>query len=150
MNRRKWSGYTLVEMLIVLGVILSIMSIPVFIFRKWERETKAVAFFNQFEVYYHRTQLSAITSFMGTAVSIQKEYILFIFQSSQKNRRMVTLELPENVIWVKGDKQIYFNANTGNPRELKTIGFLNDDTGEVTTYTMQMGSGKLEKNIEKK
>lgn len=136
------------ESLLVLLVVAAMLSLPYLTFRRWQERMAAAYFFNEFEAYYHRTQLSAVISSMPCMIYINTKEINFIYRDLEARQQNVSLALPSKVN-TKAEFFMSFNGTSGNTKDMKTFEFSNLVSKETVIYTIQLGSGKLVKKTEK-
>ncbi|MGX6978831.1 competence type IV pilus minor pilin ComGD [Vagococcus elongatus] len=145
---KRYGGFTLIESLLVLLVVSVMLGLPYLSFHRWGERMNAIYFFSEFEAYYHRTQLSAMTSSMPCTIYVKKKEVIFIYRDLAARQQLVSLDLPAEVT-TSADFSIQINGTSGNTKDMKSFNFFNTASKETVTYKIQLGSGKLDKEIQK-
>lgn len=142
-------GFTVIELLIALMVVLSFVLLPTLALKNWQAELEKRFFYYQFEKSVLHVQQMAITDHKGTQVDLYPDQQLIIFFTNNTKLAWRQLEVPESLTLVS-QNSILFSAGKGNISTTQ-IGVGNipriifTESNERIIYQFQLGSGRFER-----
>lgn len=143
--KKKYAGYTLVEVLIVLLLASLFVGLPVTVLPRFQENLSVHQFFNQFDKNILLTQQSSLFSDAFTDIYKEAEgERRLVFDLDQDGR--IILPLPPGLT-VKDFPLIRFNKDTGSTSRLAKIYFTWQSRKQQVVYTFLLGKGHYEKEI---
>ena len=139
-KRNKFSGFTLIETLIVLALVCAFVLLPTIAIKSWQHQLEKTFFYYQFEKStLHLQQVAILNS--------SSQLIDFYTNHTELSWRI--LPVPKS-IKLGSRYSIYFKAGSGNvstdqPGNGNIPKVVFTDEGKVITYQFQMGSGRFER-----
>jgi competence protein ComGD len=145
--KTKLAGFTLIEVLIVLGLITFFTFLPTILLTQWQRAVQTEQFLATFEKQLVWAQQNAVIWNQNMEVYFSEDQQSFTF-TEVKNGEPVKQEfrLPEGLTG-QGPSQITFLKMTGNNRHLGKYIFYWEARNQRIEYQFQLGSGKYVKKI---
>lgn len=145
-ENRAWSGFTLLEMILVLFVVSVIMLVPSMKIPNMERALTDIFFFEEFERLIQVTQESAVFSGQACRIVMKKgsNEILFDYVLSTGGKRHSYIEIPET-IKAQTDTFVTFLGETGTLSKVTKFKFLVVKSNKTVVYQFYLGSGKFVK-----
>ncbi|MGX7174614.1 competence type IV pilus minor pilin ComGD [Enterococcus ratti] len=140
-------GYTLLETLFVLTIVLGMFMFPIFSISSWQQRMVIDQFFNQLDQRIYATQKIAIVSQQLTSIFYDQKCNQIVFDVPKTNINWSILKIPFE-IEVKKMEPISFSAKTGNESTLKAYQFYWKMKKQTIIYQFQMGSGHYIKKIK--
>jgi competence protein ComGD len=146
-KRNKFSGFTLIETLIVLALVCAFVLLPTIAIKNWQHQLEKTLFYYQFEKSTLHLQQVAIADHQRTRISLNSSSQLIDFYTNHTELSWRILPVPKS-IKLGSRYSIYFKAGSGNistdqPGNIPKVVFT--DEGKVITYQFQMGSGRFER-----
>ena len=139
-KRNKFSGFTLIETLIVLALVCAFVLLPTIAIKSWQ---------HQLEKSTLHLQQVAIADHQRTRISLNSSSQLIDFYTNHTELSWRILPVPKS-IKLGSRYSIYFKAGSGNvstdqPGNGNIPKVVFTDEGKVITYQFQMGSGRFER-----
>lgn len=153
------SGFTLVETLLVLFVIVSFTFLPVLSLKNWQEELATQRFFVNFEKMVLVCQQISIVEKRETTITVDPatKRVTFLTEATSGGSggsfpedRFQPLLFPETVT-TQGSTTVKFGftgGGTGSPSRLLKVIFKVQKRSKTVTYALQMGSGRFAKTTE--
>lgn len=143
---KKASGFTILEMLVVLSLSSLLILLPVLQVKSWQERLHVTYFFKEFECQIIALQQTAIIT--GDSVEITviegEQEMVYHYHTPQGEQMKDHLLLPEQISVAK-DTRIKFIGETGNISKLDRFVFTDHLSGSQLTYQYQIGSGRFVK-----
>ncbi|MDT2806509.1 prepilin-type N-terminal cleavage/methylation domain-containing protein [Vagococcus lutrae] len=143
----KFRGFTLLEVLIVLALTLILVGWPIISYQKWMARYHVHDFCAHFETVYKRCQQMAMLTGRPARLKLNrsKRCIETEMVELTGDRVFDSWVVPSEVT-MQSNTTIMFNGTTGNlAHPALTVYFYNEIDKQPITYTVNVGSGKLEK-----
>ena len=140
-----FSGFTLVETLLVLLVTIFLLGLPAVLSEQALNEVTAACFFARFEKYLLYTQQVAATGTTDTTIDFSEEDQTLTFHAGEESKTLKILPL----LVAQGPATLVFKMGTGNNGKLASYRFEWSAKGQCITFQMQMGSGRYVKKISR-
>lgn len=150
MNRNKWQGFTLIESLLVLGIVSALFLLPLITQNRWKQRQETLYFFTSLERQLFITQQAAVLTGQGSKVSYsfnEPRVIRFNYGVNQTTMRNVTLVLPPDYQTV-GQVTLTFRPKTGTVNRITQLQF-KGPRDVIVSYQFFIGGGRFEKRIKK-
>ncbi|MDT2382417.1 competence type IV pilus minor pilin ComGD [Enterococcus avium] len=146
-KRNKFSGFTLIETLIVLALVCAFVLLPTIAIKSWQHQLEKNFFYYQFEKSTLHLQQVAIADHQRTRISLNSSSQLIDFYTNHTELSWRILPVPKS-IKLGSRYSIYFKAGSGNvstdqPGNGNIPKVVFTDEGKVITYQFQMESGNL-------
>lgn len=155
MSKNKYDGFTLIEVLIVLGVLSFFCLLPTLSVVTWQKQTEVTRFFASFEKSFQETQQATIIWRKSTYVTIeaadQQQQVVFTENTGDGSKTSRILKVPQQLKMY--GPNIHFLVGSGDP----TTG--NSGLAKYTfeyplknlriIYQLEMGSGRFVRKEEK-
>lgn len=142
---KKYAGYTLVEMLIVLLLVSVFVGLPVTVLPRFQENLRIHQFFNQFEKNLLLTQQSALFSDQFTELSREAGGERCLVFDLDKGERLL-LPIPKELL-VHEFRNIRFNKDTGSTGYLGAVRFTWQSGKQKVSYIFLFGQGHYEKEV---
>ncbi|MGX6972657.1 prepilin-type N-terminal cleavage/methylation domain-containing protein [Vagococcus lutrae] len=146
-QHHKFGGFTLLEVLIVLTLTLILVGWPIISYQKWMARYHVHDFCTHFETVYKRCQQMAMLTGRPARLKLNrsKRCIETEMVELTGDRVFDSWVVPSEVT-MQSNTTIMFNGTTGNlAHPALTVYFYNEIDKQSITYTVNVGSGKLEK-----
>ncbi|MEQ7064948.1 competence type IV pilus minor pilin ComGD [Enterococcus avium] len=146
-KRNKFSGFTLIETLIVLALVCAFVLLPTIAIKSWQHQLEKNFFYYQFEKSTLHLQQVAIADHQRTRISLNSSSQLIDFYTNHTELSWRILPVPKS-IKLGSRYSIYFKAGSGNvstdqPGNGNIPKVVFTDEGKVITYQFQMGEWQL-------
>lgn len=146
-KRNKFSGFTLIETLIVLALVCAFVLLPTIAIKNWQHQLEKTFFYYQFEKSTLHLQQVAIADHQRTRISLNSSSQLIDFYTNHTELSWRILPVPKS-IKLGSRYSIYFKAGSGNistdqPGNGNIPKVVFTDEGKVITYQFQMGTGNM-------
>lgn len=145
------AGFTLIESLLVLLVVMSLLYYPIQQWHRWQEELVVEDFFQLFELHLVSAQFSSISYHKrASALVVRGEsYITFFYQRNGQDseKETILLTIPIELEVVK-NTTLHYIGRTGNVSEIVNFKFKQQSNDRVYIYQFYLGSGRFVKKIE--
>lgn len=143
---KKESGFTILEMLVVLSISSLLILLPVLQVKGWQERLNVTYFFKEFERQIIGLQQTAIITGGASEITVMRgeQELIYLYQDSQGKQVIDSLLFPEQIS-VEKDTRIKFIGKTGNISKLDRFVFTDHLSERQLTYQYQIGSGRFVK-----
>lgn len=145
------AGFTLIESLLVLLVVISLIYYPLQQWSSWQEELVVEDFFKLFELNLVSAQFSSVSYQKRATARVMRgdTFVTFFYQRNSQDEEKKT-----SVIWIPNeleaakDTTLTYLQKTGNVSEIVSFKFRQRSNDRVYTYQFYLGSGRFVKKIE--
>lgn len=143
-NKSRYSGFTLVESLLVLLVVTFLLGLPMLQIRQWQERLAYQAFIEEFEQRLIQTQQSAIVFRGQTRVQTEQNTSTIEFRLFQVDGKyeVETITIPKGVT-IQRSVLLCFMSKSGNVEQNNTFRFKTPYHEKYLDYVYQIGSGRF-------
>lgn len=145
---QKYTGFTLIETLITLGLICLLFFLPAISLDGLYQQYRIHFFFSQFEKKMAFAQQAAIISGRKATVYVHDQQCDFFYQWYQNVQRIEELMFPPEIESGVKEVSLNFKAGKGNVDKLPKFIFIDKKNQKKYVYQINLGSGKYEKKVE--
>ena len=147
-NNQELSGFTLIESLLVLLIVLLLASYPLMSWNKWQEQLEITNFFQLFEKHLVYAQQTAIEFRQDSRVYAKRSerVIYFNFATATKLKEVAPLKIPAK-LQVVAHADVTFLPASGNASKMEVFRFLQAGQEKEITYQYYLGSGRFVKKI---
>lgn len=146
-KKSKYSGFTLLESLIVLLVCTVFTLLPILSLADYQQVIENEQFIESFEKNLLYTQQMAIVMNKDTQIIFNEQTQVFHY-IIEESKEIILKEVPTQ-IKAKGPSKIVFKQGSGNNGNLSKYTFENQLKKQVIEFQFQLGSGRYVKKINK-
>lgn len=143
MNKHKYAGFTLIEMLLTLFLVITFLMLPSIRLGKWLEQLRVNYFFDTFEKKLLYTQQMAIVLNQDTTVFLKEDDTIQYTVSNRHNDEQ-NLIIPKELT-ASATMKVVFKKQTGNNGYLAKFSFIWKEKKQQINYQFEMGSGRFTK-----
>lgn len=143
-------GFTLIESLCVIVIVTIALGIPLYSTKRWQEQQAAQRTLLSFERLFAQTHQSSLLEEMYSSVFVDRKNQQITFNRpyhQQRDIEVLRIESPLSV--TSSVEELRFTGKGSRPSSLAVYTFYNQQTNEKTIYKVQLGSGKVNKYVEK-
>ena len=148
MKGQNLRGFTLIESLLVLLIVLLLASYPLISWQRWQEQLEVSSFFKLFEKHLVYTQQTAIEFRRESRVSVRRgeQLIYFKHATTATLKEVVPLNIPSR-IQVVAHTDLRFLPASGNASKMAVFRFQVTGEEQEIKYQYYLGSGRFVKKI---